>query len=80
MALPTKPVTSRRRTSPPRSSQGHEVTLSVDVGGTGIKAELLDPAGKPLKDSVRVKTEYPLAPTGMLQVFKKLADASPGFT
>jgi len=80
VALPTKPGTSRRQSSPPGPSQSREVTLSVDVGGTGIKAELLDPAGKPLKESVRVKTEYPLPPTGMLQVFKKLAEASPGYT
>lgn len=79
MALPGKPATTRRRSSPPQPRPSREVTLSIDVGGTGIKAELLDPVGKPLKETVRVKTEYPLPPSDMLQVFKKLAGASPGY-
>jgi polyphosphate glucokinase len=79
VALSSKPEIGRRRNSPSRPGRSREVTLSVDVGGTGIKAELLDPTGKPLKESVRVKTEYPLPPTAMLQVFKKLAEASPGY-
>jgi polyphosphate glucokinase len=37
-------------------------TLSIDCGGTGLKAVLLDPAGEPVGERVRVPTPYPLAP------------------
>ena len=79
MPLPSQRVTTRPRTSPPRPRPGREVTLTFDVGGTGIKADLIDVAGKALEEPVRVKTEYPLTPLGMIQVFKKLAAAGPAF-
>ncbi|MGC1183929.1 MAG: ROK family protein [Candidatus Dormiibacterota bacterium] len=77
MARPSQAV-SRTRPSPARRPR-RELTLSIDVGGTGIKAEVLDGSGKALGDPVRVKTEYPLAPLGMIQVFKQLARAGPSF-
>ncbi len=79
MALTSNPVKPRGQAPPPGVPRIGPITLSIDVGGTGIKAELLDPVGKPLKESVRVHTEYPLPPSAMLDVFKKLAGESPGF-
>jgi polyphosphate glucokinase len=38
------------------------VTLSIDCGGTGLKAMLLDAAAEPLGERVRVRTTYPLGP------------------
>lgn len=55
------------------------VTISFDVGGTGIKAEALGPKGKPLAERVRVSTPYPLSPTRLLDVFRELAAQSPSF-
>ena len=37
------------------------VTLAIDIGGSGIKAMLLDAAGKPISERLRVAT--PLVPT-----------------
>jgi polyphosphate glucokinase len=37
------------------------VTLTIDIGGSGLKAMLLDPAGKPVSDRQRVDT--PAVPT-----------------
>jgi polyphosphate glucokinase len=37
-------------------------TLSVDCGGTGLKAMLLDDEGQPLGERVRIPTPYPLDP------------------
>ena len=37
------------------------VTLAIDIGGSGLKAMLLDPAGKPLSERERVDT--PAVPT-----------------
>lgn len=79
MARPTESVSSGRPAAARRSRPRRQSTLTIDVGGTGIKAEVLDAAGKSLGGPVRVKTEYPLAPRGMIQVFKKLGEASPAF-
>jgi polyphosphate glucokinase len=43
------------------SSAKSPVTLAIDIGGSGLKAMLLDPAGKPLSDRQRVET--PAVPT-----------------
>lgn len=79
VAVLKQPAVGRPRIAPRRPRGGGLVTLSVDVGGTGIKAELLDPEGKPMQELVRVKTVYPLPPSGLLQVLKTLAEASPGY-
>mgnify|MGYP001262311192 CR=1 FL=1 len=80
MPLARKPAPARRSHTPAaRQRSKRLVTLSIDVGGTGIKADLLDESGKPLGAAVRVPTHYPLDPTGMIQVFKQLASSGSGF-
>lgn len=80
MTQPRSSVPARRRTSStPRRAPSKAVTLTIDVGGTGIKADVLDVVGKPLQEPVRIHTEYPLDPPGMIAVFRKLAAARPGF-
>jgi hypothetical protein len=37
-------------------------TLAIDVGGTGLKASVLDGAGRMLVKRVRVATPYPCQP------------------
>lgn len=39
-------------------------TLAIDIGGTGLKASVLDANGKMAADRVRVPTTYPMPPTG----------------
>jgi polyphosphate glucokinase len=49
-------------------------TLTVDCGGTGIKASVLDKSGKVLIDFPYLKTPYPLSPSkliGIIQDFVK---------
>jgi polyphosphate glucokinase len=41
-------------------------TLSIDIGGTGLKALLLGPGGKQLTDRARVETPRPATPTALL--------------
>jgi polyphosphate glucokinase len=43
-------------------SQREPITLAIDVGGTGLKALLLDPQGNALTDRVRVATPRPASP------------------
>jgi predicted NBD/HSP70 family sugar kinase len=37
-------------------------TLCIDVGGTGIKAALVSPAGELLSESIKINTQYPCPP------------------
>ena len=39
-------------------------TLAIDIGGTGLKASVLNAAGAMVADRVRVVTTYPMRPTG----------------
>jgi polyphosphate glucokinase len=60
---------------PPKSPR----TLSIDVGGTGIKAMVLDAAGEPATERVRVKTPRPAKPAKILAAIVAIAKASPAF-
>jgi polyphosphate glucokinase len=51
-------------------------TLAVDVGGTGIKAMVLDLRGKPLSERVRMPTPKHATPKALLGVIRKLAKRS----
>lgn len=62
------------------------VTLAIDIGGSGLKAMLLDPAGKPLSDRQRIET--PTVPTpkaviaaldGLIKPLSKFDRVSVGF-
>jgi polyphosphate glucokinase len=39
-------------------------TLAIDVGGTGLKASVLDAKGAMVADRVRIRTRYPMPPEG----------------
>jgi polyphosphate glucokinase len=48
--------------APPAStSKKSPITLAIDIGGSGLKAMLLDPAGKPASE--RERTDTPAVPT-----------------
>jgi polyphosphate glucokinase len=47
-------------------------TLAIDIGGTGLKALVLDPKGKPLTERVRVETPRPATPSNVLRALAKL--------
>ena len=51
-----------------RTTKG-PITLAIDIGGSGLKAMLLSPTGKPVSDRARVDT--PAVPTP-LQVLRRL--------
>jgi polyphosphate glucokinase len=48
-------------------------TLCVDIGGTGIKAELLDERGRPLTDRARFPTPSGATPREVIAIVRKLA-------
>jgi polyphosphate glucokinase len=47
-------------------------TLAIDIGGTGIKAELLNPDGKPASERVRLLTPNPATPAALLKILDNL--------
>jgi polyphosphate glucokinase len=49
------------------------VTLAVDIGGTGIKAMLLDAHGRPISEREREKTPKPATPARVLAAIADLA-------
>jgi|SRR5271166_3745096 len=58
----------------------HPYTLAIDVGGTGLKASVLDRTGVMVSDRVRVATTYPMPPTGnggMVPALARLAGRLP---
>jgi polyphosphate glucokinase len=52
-------------------------TLAIDVGGTGLKASVLDATGKMIADRVRVDTNYPLSPDDFVDAIGKLVAPLP---
>ena len=54
-------------------------TLAIDVGGTGLKASVLDAGGKMIADRVRVDTTYPLPPDRFLEAIETLVRPLPSY-
>jgi polyphosphate glucokinase len=54
-------------------------TLAIDVGGTGLKASVLDARGTLVSDRVRVKTTYPCTPQRFVGVLARLVAPLPAF-
>ena len=54
-------------------------TLAIDVGGTGLKATVLDAEGKPEHDRVRVPTTYPCPPEKLVSDLATLVEPLPAF-
>ena len=50
--------------TPTEEAPAHPYTLSIDVGGTGLKASVLSKDGVMVADRVRTETKYPLPPEG----------------
>jgi polyphosphate glucokinase len=52
-------------------------TLAIDVGGTGLKASVLDAAGTLITDRVRVRTTYPCPPDRLVDMLEALVAPLP---
>ena len=62
-----------------RTKGSGPVTLSIDIGGSGLKAMLLDARGKPLSERQRVPTPAIPTPLAVLKGLDKLAALLRGF-
>ena len=54
-------------------------TLSIDIGGSGIKGMVLDPNGEPLNEKERLETPRPANPQSVLTTIETLASMQPDF-
>jgi polyphosphate glucokinase len=54
-----------------------QLTLSVDCGGLGIKASVLDSAGTMRIPAIRVPTPYPLSPRRLVETIADLGKSLP---
>jgi polyphosphate glucokinase len=53
------------------------LTLAIDIGGTGLKASVLDAAGAKIVDRVRTKTPYPCPPRVLIRALDELTHELP---
>ena len=53
--------------------------LAVDVGGTGLKAAVIDDSGKLLTDRVRVPTPHPCPPAVFVEALAGLVAPLPDY-
>lgn len=68
----TKPAPSTSAERPSPKVQPVK-TLAVDIGGSGVKAMLLDDQGKPLTDRLRAKTPVPSTPANITAIIADFA-------
>lgn len=54
-------------------------TLCIDIGGTGVKALVVDPKGSALNERVRVPTPRPATPDAVLGAIAEVLRDQPGF-
>lgn len=54
-------------------------TLSIDVGGSGIKGFVLDGRGKPVNKRIRIKTPRPASPSAVLDTIAEVAKQQPEY-
>ncbi|HEX7460342.1 MAG TPA: ROK family protein [Acidimicrobiales bacterium] len=79
-AVPTGPQSVPDVAGDPVGAQAapeHPFTLAVDVGGTGLKASVLDAKGTMVADRVKVATPYPLTPDKLVATLKRLTAPLP---
>ena len=53
--------------------------LSIDIGGSNVKATLLDAAGQTLMEYQKIETPLPATPKAVMIVITQLAQRFPGY-
>src|SRR5438067_2014122 len=54
-------------------------TLGIDIGGTGLKLEVIDTKAQPLSERKRVPTPHPATPKAVLAALRELVGQQPEF-
>lgn len=61
------------------SGTRHPITLTVDIGGSALKASVLEPDGTLCCEPVRVATTYPCPPDALVQAVHDLTRPLPAY-
>lgn len=74
----------RQRTKPANKNtaevtRARLATLALDIGGSGIKASVLDEDGVMLVERIRIATPYPAPPEVIVKALVSLAERLPAF-
>lgn len=67
------------RTKPAETPAPDLRTLAIDIGGTGVKAAVLDAAGRMVVDRAHVATPYPCTPDALIGAIAGLVASLPAF-
>ena len=62
-----------------RPDREQDKTLVIDIGGSGIKAIVLDHAGSPMTERTRIETPKPATPAAVLEAISSLAESQGAF-
>lgn len=79
MAVTKRTTTPKTTAAPQPPPAAGPPTLAIDVGGTGVKASVLDPTGQLEHERVRVETPYPLTPQILITTIDGLVRSLPPF-
>ncbi|MDQ4133321.1 MAG: ROK family protein [Actinomycetota bacterium] len=78
-ATPGASSTASAAPKAPAPKRKRPATLAIDIGGSGLKASVLDGAGAMLADRVRIPTTYPMPPDALVQALTQLVAQLPAF-
>jgi polyphosphate glucokinase len=67
------------RVAAKKRAQEGPITLAIDIGGTGLKMQVLSPEGKPVSDRLRVPTPTPATTSAVLAALDELKVSVPLF-
>jgi predicted NBD/HSP70 family sugar kinase len=65
-----KPSAEAKRASRGKGGAPAPLTLAIDIGGTRVKASVLDRAGAPVADRVDALTPHPAPPAEILELIR----------
>jgi polyphosphate glucokinase len=72
-------MNAAKKSAPSARKSSGPVTLAIDIGGSGLKAMLLDTAGKPLSERQRIETPAVPTPRAVLTALDGLIKPLGGF-
>lgn len=76
---PAKKKTTAKKIAKPSAKSKAIKTLAFDIGGSGLKASLLNEKGEMITERVRIETPQPCPPPLLLENFKALIAQLPAF-
>ncbi len=78
-ARDNSPISAQTNAERAQSERPGPFTLAIDIGGTALKASVLDSSGQMIADRVRIPTPYPCPPEVMLKALSELVAPLPAF-